>query len=341
MMLIGCDPVTKYKVLSFFFDGVPLPPGMAPDPNAPLTRGQRVRPTTQPAGTAQKPKKIYLHKPYAQRQCTGCHSRATSFQVPVAQDACRKCHPRYYDVPWDDWIHGPVAVSKCSLCHLSHESEYRGLLKEPQTELCFSCHDRPRTLSRPYHVEAEAGVKRCGACHDPHSAGNRLLLIDSTTYLRRTPTARELPTPHGKWKKDTCNTCHLAGKSNELIAFDKVNQACVKCHEKVRQADDPKRLHEPVRKGQCISCHQAHKSPLPHMIRPDAERNCLSCHKPKEIENDRHPPVRRVECLLCHAGHTSPLPHLLKPPAPPGKPQTQPAGAEADADADADTGEQP
>ncbi|HUU23138.1 MAG TPA: cytochrome c3 family protein, partial [Phycisphaerae bacterium] len=84
-----------------------------------------------------------------------------------------------------------------------------------------------------------------------------------------------------------------------------------------------------------------HKSPLPHMIRPDAERNCLSCHKPKEIENDRHPPVRRVECLLCHAGHTSPLPHLLKPPAPPGKPQTQPAGAEADADADADTGEQP
>jgi predicted CXXCH cytochrome family protein len=338
----GCsDPVKEYRVLSFFFDGVPPPPGMAPpeaewviapwgekmradDPRAKAFAG-RGRPVSASQPAVEAP--AILHAPYEKRLCMECHSSQTSFQTAATAETCRKCHANYYILRRNDWVHGPVALGKCAMCHRPHKSQYPALLTGPMPELCFSCHNGPRTLARPYHARID--THRCSECHDPHSAGNRLLLVDSTTYARRSPHAKVQPSAHSSWDKKTCTNCHAPGQSNRLVGD--VNQQCVSCHKKLHAevTADPLAFHEPLRKGQCTTCHVPHRSVLPHLLRPEAERLCLQCHKLKQIQTDAHPPVTRVECLLCHTGHRSPLKHLLRP-APgitPSGAASQPASA--------------
>jgi predicted CXXCH cytochrome family protein len=339
----GCgDRVARYRVLSFFFDGVPVPPELAPpdantttqpaDANSPRTA------TSAPAGPAE----IIYHAPYKNRQCAKCHSQTASFQVPVDKDVCRACHWRHYDVPADDWVHGPVVVGKCSMCHLSHQSQHRALLPKPENNLCLDCHDSVVTLSRPFHAEARSGAKACGACHDPHSAGNRLLLADSGTYLRRAFASHVASAPHGKWTPTDCKKCHAAEKSNVVLDPNTVNKACLECHEKkVIKEVAPARLHKAVSDGKCIDCHTPHRSSLPHLVRPAAEKNCTPCHKPEKFNKPPHPPVVRADCLLCHSGHLSSREHLLRPYEAPAasQPASMPAGQAATAPATMPTGQ--
>jgi len=333
-LFAGCgDRVARYRVLSFFFDGVPVPPELAPpdantttqpgDPNSPRTA------TTRPAGTADE---ILYHAPYKNRQCVKCHLQTASFQVPIDKDVCRSCHTRHYDIPGDDWVHGPVVVGKCSMCHLSHQSPNLALLIKPGSELCLKCHDPAVTLSWPFHAEAKSGTLVCGACHDPHSAGNRLLLADSGTYARRAFRAHVVSAPHSKWAKDDCKKCHATGQSNVVLDPNAINKACLECHEKkVIKEAAPAKLHKAVSDGKCIDCHVPHRSSLPHLIRPAAEKNCTPCHKPEKFNKPPHPPVVRADCLLCHSGHLSSREHLLRPYDAPwaARPASMPAGKAA------------
>jgi len=328
--VVGCDPATKYYVLAFFFDGVPAPPGVKPvkplvvkTPQGPELyiddpRAKEYLASTQPTTRATtRPKDqgpMFTHVPYAKRQCLECHTKSKSFGAPEAAETCGRCHSAYYKLRSDDWVHGPVALGKCGMCHQAHRSKHRGLLPQPMPELCFSCHQAARTLAQTYHAEAK--TRPCIDCHDPHSAGNRLLLVDSTTYQRRKSRMQPVVSAHAKWGRDTCTRCHLPGQSNRLTPD--VNARCQACHDKLKAevAASPKAFHAPLVKGQCVSCHTAHRSPRPHLYRPDAEKVCYQCHKPKDIETDAHPPTRRAECTLCHVGHRSPRKHLLRPTIP-------------------------
>ena len=354
MALAGCgDPETRYRVLSFFFDGVPRP-GEAPRPRGGIRRGlgsagpedlvaTTTRPTTGPAAAVAEAPLVY-HPPYRDpRQCKGCHDPSKAFGAPAA-DVCMKCHKRHYDQQWDDWTHGPVALGQCSLCHVPHSSRYAGLLTAPMPDLCLGCHDAKRTLERPYHATAQ--FQPCTSCHDPHFAGNRRLLLDSVGYERRSNRAVMLPSKHNQWTKDVCAKCHTAERSNVPVAD--VNKVCLSCHTKIQQPVPGQKLHEAVVKGQCTSCHTAHKSPRPSLIKPMAENNCLGagCHDLAKIQTDKHPKVVRVDCVFCHNGHSSPRDHLLRMtplkidrPAPAGTtmPATDPASAPATAPATAPT----
>jgi predicted CXXCH cytochrome family protein len=328
VLATGCDEVTKYRVLSFFFDGVPPPPGMVVANNA---KQPGTGPSTGPASKPREEAVASIHAPFAGHQCMACHSSESSFQAATGVEACGKCHPSYYENKPDDWTHGPVAVGRCSMCHKGHKSQYPGLLVKPQPELCFGCHQSVQVLSRPYH--AQAARVPCSQCHDPHSAGNRLLLADSRTYRRREFARKYLPSPHAAWNKQQCNNCHQSERSN-LLRSD-VNTVCLACHKDIQSPAATSApsfsmtallvkvpLHDPVRRGQCISCHTPHRSTRPHLIKPIAEQVCYQCHNSKEIQNDAHPPVHRADCLLCHAGHSSPIKHLLKPGIEPAMPRT-------------------
>lgn len=324
---LGCDEITRYRALSFFFDGVPPPPGVIvekePEPweeGRTATRPIATRPTSGPAAETV----ASVHMPFQKRQCTECHSSLQSYQVAAEVESCRSCHPSYYTLKPDDWSHGPVAVGKCAMCHKGHKSEYPGLLTAPQPALCFNCHQASEVLSRPYHSQAQR--KACSTCHDPHSAGNRHLLADSRTYLRRASREAVQSAPHAAWNKQECNRCHVPEHSNQLLP--EVNKVCLSCHAKVQTpapssmpastaveltdvlAIEP--IHEAVRQGQCTTCHTAHRSPRPHLERSTAEQMCFACHKLKEVQTDAHPRVNRVDCLLCHSGHHSPRKHLLR-----------------------------
>ena len=100
----GCTAERRYKVLSFFFDGVP-----DPREQAALAGGGKLR-GRLPGG---EPMIVFSHKPFAEDRCDSCHSggiNALFRPAPdtVTSDVCLRCHrdvPSQYPV-----MHGPVAI---------------------------------------------------------------------------------------------------------------------------------------------------------------------------------------------------------------------------------------
>jgi predicted CXXCH cytochrome family protein len=235
----------------------------------------------------------------------------------TAQGAmCGKCHGDYVRTSAFDWVHGPVALGECGLCHLPHRSLIAGLLTKPVPDLCLSCHLVLGIPDRPYHRPAATGqIRACTDCHDPHMAGNRLLLSDARSLARR-KSRGAIASTHKPFDQHKCTVCHVAGRQNEIV--EKLDAVCVSCHEKVpaEAVAAPGKLHEAVRTGHCVNCHDPHKSPRPHLVRTTGERMCFSCHKLADIAKPNHPATASADCSICHAGHKSDRPHLLRPGVP-------------------------
>jgi predicted CXXCH cytochrome family protein len=153
--VLGCSPQKHYQTLSFFFDGVP-----APDAGGTHRTGAEGQPIR------------YLHKPYADGKCGGCHasdnmemsiSRPVTM-TPITSSVCLKCHgkmPSQYPV-----MHGPVAAAVCLMCHSPHESPVPHLLLSSAPRLCVQCHAPEMMVpARPEHKDEKAD---CLGCHFGH-----------------------------------------------------------------------------------------------------------------------------------------------------------------------------
>jgi predicted CXXCH cytochrome family protein len=189
----GCTPERRYELLNFFFDGVPDPfaPKVAV---APTDDGDSIFGVA--AGPAGKPVTVYLHKPYADNQCTSCHVGASgtyeSF-TKLESSTCLTCHP---DVPRQYRVmHGPVAAVECNWCHAPHESTVKWLLKEEAPAVCVQCHDRELLSPRPpEHLMQD---KSCLACHFGHGGPEHGLLREGIA-LQNTVTTRPTTSPTTK-----------------------------------------------------------------------------------------------------------------------------------------------
>ena len=105
--------------------------------------------------------------------CRQCHDGLVR-NVPAAappEKVCSTsaCHASFRAVP--RYVHGPVALADCSICHTSHTSTERRLLTLPEAELCGFCH--PRLLSCP---AADGTSADCTSCHDAHGGESPHLL---------------------------------------------------------------------------------------------------------------------------------------------------------------------
>ncbi len=184
-MWSGCTAQRRYRVLSFFFDGVP-------DPNAPpglASTGEES--DTANGSVAVKRAVVYVHKPYADNECDSCHVGATGqFEdfKKLESSICMKCHskvPTRYPV-----MHGPVAAVECLWCHVPHESTIKGMLKEPAPAVCMQCHDRELlSANPPEHMIAD---KSCLDCHLPHGGPKHKLLREDMAL--QSPAPATMPT---------------------------------------------------------------------------------------------------------------------------------------------------
>jgi predicted CXXCH cytochrome family protein len=159
---IGCDATARYKVLSFFFDGVPRPVAPA------------VEVGKQAAVTGAVPSRqigFRGHGPYAAKLCNACHEPgAMNALVAPVNQLCFRCH----DIKMNKkYIHGPLASGGCTACHDPHSSQYRYLLVSESDSFCFYCHDR-QAVAR---IGAHHGVEeQCTSCHDAHMSDKKYLL---------------------------------------------------------------------------------------------------------------------------------------------------------------------
>jgi predicted CXXCH cytochrome family protein len=175
----GCAVEQRYRVMSFFLDGVP-PPGT----EEPVEMPQVAAATSleEPADIlmalaprTQRRADFSKHEAYDQKQCLDCHAGRFTDRLSVdLEELCWTCHARE-DFP-GEVVHGPVAGGSCTGCHNPHTSPYEKLLVQPTATLCERCHDDDTFPGFAQHRAREG--EDCVRCHDPHSADREFMLGD-------------------------------------------------------------------------------------------------------------------------------------------------------------------
>ncbi|UCC30147.1 MAG: hypothetical protein JSU86_18355 [Phycisphaerales bacterium] len=170
---LACAETTRYRVLTFFFEGVPKP-GEAPvtDVGPEVATKQEGALSARERRRARRPT-FHSHSPYLQKRCSDCHRRDSGALIrPADQGLCQICHT---DIPGDmQYVHGPVVVNACMFCHHQHQSLHPGLLRAESRSLCLRCHE-PDAPPTGQHIET-VGERACIDCHDAHGGNDRFFL---------------------------------------------------------------------------------------------------------------------------------------------------------------------
>jgi len=170
---VACSETARYRVLSFLLDGVP-PPGSR---SALDTGGPTGRPLV---GTIELPRnpplqRFVSHTPYRENRCGGCHDADGGQLIrPVQEGLCVSCHSK---VVAARFVHGPVAVNDCTVCHHHHAAAFPNLLLADPVSTCLNCHEREDLSTGEHHAALDQ--KTCVDCHNPHGGDNRFFVKGS------------------------------------------------------------------------------------------------------------------------------------------------------------------
>jgi predicted CXXCH cytochrome family protein len=163
-------PEQKYRMLSFFFDGVP-----------PLQSSENLKAAVGPDEVVTTDARLWqrssaqwvVHDPYDGEDCGECHASELSNELVLPrQELCWNCHDQ------EDFegevLHGPVAAGRCDGCHNPHRTRFESLLVVAPAVLCEQCHDQSTFANLGEH-RGEQGDD-CIECHDPHAADRDFML---------------------------------------------------------------------------------------------------------------------------------------------------------------------
>ena len=172
-LVSACSETTKYRVLSFFLDGVPKPETrvavLETSPGLPGPEG------IQAEASPRRPDrvKLYPHPPYRDSRCGSCHDPEDGQPFKTAeQGLCLSCHGEVKSEA--RYVHGPVNVNACLFCHHHHASPYPKVLVDHVRDLCLRCHAPQDLTVGPHHQTIER--QSCVDCHHPHGGSNRFFL---------------------------------------------------------------------------------------------------------------------------------------------------------------------
>jgi predicted CXXCH cytochrome family protein len=112
-----------------------------------------------------------------------------------------------------------------------------------------------------------------------------------------------------------CAACH-ADQSQQASADNPhliapVPKLCYGCHKKYISLDGW--VHGPVATGDCLLCHEPHKTNNKSLLSKPIPDLCYQCHEIKTLQHvANHSDESYAQCNDCHEGHTSPGRMLLK-----------------------------
>ncbi|MFQ5501477.1 MAG: cytochrome c3 family protein [Phycisphaerae bacterium] len=127
-----------------------------------------------------------------------------------------------------------------------------------------------------------------------------------TTRVSYEPPTLSLPqtrfaSAHPPFIQRKCARCHDADK--RMNPRDDLLVACRTCHTRYFGPDVG---HAPVVDGQCIACHEMHRSPLRSLLKQPVFDTCINCHdEPEDLSEEAHGgDAAAVEnCVTCHNPH--------------------------------------
>ena len=195
-------------------------------------------------------------------ECLRCHQTTPmesdySIDIPVkfsikegmaVASLCYQCHiNREKEFAKYKYLHGPVSMQLCILCHNPHGSNTNKLLHKGITSLCVDCHRLQDMLSQ-HSVHSPITTDGCISCHDPHGSNFPFFL--------------------NKEINGVCVQCHTSIKKLK-------NNHPIKGHP-VAGYSDPTDSDRPFT---CISCHDPHASEFTFLLADeDIMQSCARCH---------------------------------------------------------------
>lgn len=123
--------------------------------------------------------------------------------------------------------------------------------------------------------------------------------------------------PSGK----SCLACHESNgkphpsdKAEGFKLTEKLPGLCYQCHDDLSEG---KSVHPPVKKGDCLDCHEVHSSKNQKLTFASSPEVCFFCHSELEKKADAsghvHSAIREGNsCLTCHSPHQSSQTRLLQ-----------------------------
>lgn len=183
-LAVGCanDPLTRHKILTDFFDGVPdLPPldQLCEDNMADLFNTYYEKRLAEASGGSLEEEGVITggssHPPYAEKNCQGCHDfQNKNLLIAPPDKLCEMCHVDFVKGKGRH-IHGPVSVRDCLACHDPHSSGHPRLLKESVSDICTKCHHEERLAAQMHKLVMKNNME-CVNCHDAHGGEKQYFL---------------------------------------------------------------------------------------------------------------------------------------------------------------------
>ena len=174
LVLQGCDPLSRHKVLSTIFDGVPsMPPAEQYCGEYAEQRVADYKAELSMKVKATETSVLSEHEPYREKRCDDCHDKTKEDGlVKPKKQVCFVCHTNFLT---GEFQHGPAAVGECLVCHEPHSAKFPKLIKKGGNELCEACHLEKRTAAE-LHARVRGLGMACADCHNPHSANSKFFL---------------------------------------------------------------------------------------------------------------------------------------------------------------------
>lgn len=239
-------------------------------------------------------------------RCDHCHNSLLNVKKLEVYKECLKCHvitsenPDNSDDPAQT-RHFRVSTAECGLCHESHSSMDRKLLKAAPDEACGACH--PRRIRDMRKENAHPAFKKlgCATCHDPHYSGydkglrRPLPALCNECHDVAIDASPENIHPALRQER-SCVSCHNPHGSNPNLLRAEETTLCSACHPQIIKQGHKDTLRD------CLNCHDAHGLYLDGMLKRQLTDACEKCHENMTKGTTVHHAVFQG-CQLCHQPH--------------------------------------
>jgi predicted CXXCH cytochrome family protein len=167
----------------------------------------------------------------------------------IVAPLCYQCH-KDNEIKYGEYnyVHGPVSMGGCTMCHNPHGSNVKGFLRNDISEMCIECHRMQDVLKMPL-VHKPVLKEGCTRCHAPHGSNFKFFLADEV--------------------KEICLKCHPKTEEQK-------NNHPVTGH----PVSGPVNPNDPDQPFSCASCHNPHASNFDKLLpKEELMMICMICHR--------------------------------------------------------------